>query len=188
MVKHYYSCVPALAWILAHYFYNDEHFVWIAAEYYPYRLPNPKSSNPHLIYQDLYQSWKDRDEFDKTIVQARLNLRMGVLVHESTGKLTQATAAKLRDICDKVDIVFLCPIAYRVEVDNLDPARLHRAGSAVTLGSHEYLVRDLRDTEFDKLFVDFDVDIDFSTLVVDAMAKGVTLTAAQALKILEARS
>ena len=67
MPRYYYGAVPSLAWILGHYFYGGTHFAWLAAEYYPYRLPNPKSSNPHLIYQDLYQPWRDCDDFDKTI-------------------------------------------------------------------------------------------------------------------------
>jgi hypothetical protein len=118
MADNYYGTVPALAWILNHYFYRQEHYTWLAEEYYPYRLPNPKSSNPHIIYQNLYQPWKDKDDFDKDILQVRLSLRKGVMAKETASVITSAESTDLKDVCDKIDIVFLYPLVYRVDINN----------------------------------------------------------------------
>lgn len=167
-MKNYYSCAPSLAWILGHYFYGGVHYTWIAEEYYPYRLPNPKSSNPHLIYQDLYQPWKDSDDFDKYIVQNRLNLRKGVMIQELAGTITAGDATDLRNVCDNIEIVFFYPIIYRLDISqpalNPPPGRLRHAGSA-SVGSHEYLVSDLKETEFEVIFLDFQDDPDFTNLM-----------------------
>ena len=171
MSDHYYGTTTALAWMLGHYFYGAEHRAWVACEYFPYRLPNPKSSNPHLIYQDLYQPWKDRDNYDKYIAQARLNARKSVIVRELGKQLNSAEAIDLKDICDRVDIVFLYPFVVRVDVELIrtaDPDRLVLAGSALA-GSREFLIERLREDprEFISLFVDFRDDPDFKRLVYD---------------------
>lgn len=171
MTNHYYGTTTALAWMLGHYFYGAEHRAWVAGEYFPYRLPNPKSSNPHLIYQDLYQPWKDRDNYDKYIGQARLNARKSVIARELASHLDSSEAGDLKDICDRVDIVFLYPFVVRVDVERIravDPNRLVLAGSALS-GSHEFLIERLRETprEFVSLFLDFHDDVDFRRLVYD---------------------
>jgi hypothetical protein len=183
---YYYGCVTSLAWILGHYFYGRKHFVWLAAEYYPYRLLNPKSSNPHLIYQDIYQPWKDSDVYDKFISQLRLNLRKGVIVQENAGVLTAADAGDLKNICDKVDIVFFYPIVYRVDINQIPTSRRSVSGSGSS-GSSEYLVKDLDESEFEILFIDFDSDSDFKTLVVDERAGSSTTSGSNAMSILENR-
>jgi hypothetical protein len=186
MSSNYYGTSAALGWILAHYFYGRRHFSWLAVEYYPYRLPNPKSSNPHLIYQDLYQPWRDRDDFDKTILQTRISLRTGVLHQERQGTIPPNLAARLRDVCDKVHIVFLYPLVYRVDIGSIPPARRVVAGSGLR-GSHECLVPDLEEHEFDLLFLDYNLDPDFTTLVGDE-AQGFSHTSpTDALAILESR-
>ncbi len=116
MSDNYYACVPALAWILGHYFFGGQHFTWIAEEYYPYRLPNPKSSNPHLIYQDLYQPWKDSDKFDKFILQSRLNLRKGVIAKYRASVIDSNKASRLKRICDKVEVVFLLKSGVKMSI------------------------------------------------------------------------
>jgi hypothetical protein len=73
MAKNLYGTIPALAWVIGHYFYDCKHYMFLAGEFYPYRL-NPRSSNPYLIYQDLYEPWKDGDEFSKVINGYRLAL------------------------------------------------------------------------------------------------------------------
>lgn len=186
MPDYYYGCVPALAWILAHYHYGRKHFAWLAAEYFPYRLPNPKSSNPHLVYQDLYQPWKDRDDYDKFVQQLRLNLRKGVIAHESAGTITAADALRLKAICDNVDIAFLYPIVYRVDITLIPSHRRQVAGSGA-VGSSEYLVRDLDEGEFAILFLDFDTDPEFTRLVVDEIASTSSTSPAVAITILEGR-
>lgn len=51
-MNHYYSTQPLLAWSLNRHFYSGLHYMYVAP-FYPYRLPNPKSSNPLEIYRDL---------------------------------------------------------------------------------------------------------------------------------------
>lgn len=188
MAHYYYSCVPALAWILGRYFYNGNHFVWLSEQYFPYRLPNPKSSNPHLIYQDLYQPWKDKDVHDKFVLQLRLNLRKGVLAQETAGTINSPDAARLKDICDKVDIVFFYPILYRVDIDPISNSRLIVAGSGAAVKSSEFLITNLKQPELEVIFLDFDGDPDFKQLVNDPLNKGISsMTLMNAMHILEGR-
>ena len=188
MADNYYGTVPTLAWIFNHYFYKKTHYTWLAEEYFPYRLPNPKSSNPHLVYQNLYQPWKDKDDFDKDILQVRINVRKGVIAKEKAGDIDAVIAPRLKDICDRVDIVFLYPIVYRVNIDGITPTtRKKSGGSALTVGSKETLVEDLKETEFDILFVDFDSDSDFKKLVINEMAKLGSVSESDAMTILERR-
>ena len=180
MAEYYYSTQPFLAWCLNHYFYGAKHYVWVATPFYPYRLPNPKSSNPYLIYQDLYLPWKDRDDFDKFIQQVRLDLRKGVKAN--AGTLTPPSSVRrLNQTCNKVNIVFFYPIVYRVDIDLIPASRLVPAGSAV-VGSNEYLIKDLQKSDkFDILFLDFKGDSDIVTLC------GGSVTSSKALTILEGR-
>jgi len=169
MTNHYYGTTTALAWMLGHYFCGAEHRAWVAQEYYPYRLPNPKSSNPHLIYQDLYQPWRDRDDYDKYMSQSRLNARKSVIARELAAGIAAMDAPDLKDICDRVDIVFLYPLVLRVDIEPIrgsDPQRLVLAGSALA-GSREFLIERLREdpSEFTILFLDFQDDGDFERLV-----------------------
>jgi hypothetical protein len=184
--QYFYGTVPSLAWILSHYFYGAVHYSWLATEYYPYRLPNPKSSNPHLIYQDLYQPWRDRDDFDKTINGYRFNLRKGVTAREGTAVLAPALAARLKDICDLIDIAFFYPLVYRVDIATIPATRQHVGGSGL-LGSAEVLVPDLGETEFDILFLDDTTDTDVTTLVISELAAPSSISATSALTILEGR-
>jgi hypothetical protein len=167
MADNYYGAIAVLAWIFGHYFYHGEHYVWLAEEYYPYRLPNPKSSNPHLVYADLYQPWKDRDDHDKFIQSLRLNLRKGVIAKESAGKIDPHDAARLKTVCDKVDITFLYPIVLKVDIDNVKPVSRHKKAGSALAGSSEILVEDLNETEFDIIFLDYESDPAFKQLVVD---------------------
>ena len=170
-MNYYYGTTTALAWILGHYFYGAGHRAWVSKEYYPYRLPNPKSSNPHLIYQDLYQPWRDRDDFDKYVTQARLNARKSVIAQELANAVNPAHAPELKEICDRLDIVFLYPFIVRVDIDRIrvaDSARLIVAGSGLA-GSCEFLIERLREipSEFSILFLDFQDDPDFKRFVFD---------------------
>jgi hypothetical protein len=187
MPNYFYGCVPSLAWILGHYFYGRKHFVWLAAEYFPYRLANPKSSNPHLLYQDLYQPWKDNDNFDRNVVQLRLNLRKGILAQHKAGTIATPEAIRLKNVCDKVNIVFFYPVVYRVDMSLIVPSRRKVAGSGVTAGSSEYLVTDLAENEFDILFLDYTADTDFVQLVVNEHDGSSSTSLTNALTTLEGR-
>ena len=189
MARNFYGTVSTLAWIFGHYFYGRKHYTWIAGEYYPYGSTNPKSSNPHLIYQDLYQPWKDRDQFDKFILQTRLNMRTGVIAKENAGDINSTTANSLKIICDKVHINFFYPIVYRVDIDKIPYHRRHVAGSGSTVHSIEYRIDDLVESEFEILFLDFDLrsDPSFKNLIIDEMANPGLNAPSIALSILEKR-
>lgn len=173
---HYYGTGPALGWIFAQHFYGGQHHVWLSAEFYPYRLGNPRSSNPLRLYEGTYEPWRDRDEYDKFVQQLRLDLRKGVIAQEKRNVIVPGQASQLKDICDKVDIIFLYPIVYRVDVSALANSRLITAGSGVVHGSSEYLVRDLEysksEKEFKVLFLDFYGDQDFRKLITDPVVLG----------------
>jgi len=189
MRGHYYGTIPSLAWIFGRYFYKQTYRVWVAEEFFPYRLPNPKSSNPFLIYQDLYQPWKDRDDFDKYVVQSRANIRSGVVINERSSRISRKDASMMKKVCDKVSIVFLYPIVLRVNLDDLRTRgrTITKGGSAVTSGSHEYLIEDLHDCDFDILFLDYDGDNDFRDIVYDQYHGGTTLSKLEVARRLDAR-
>lgn len=154
----YYSTQPFLAWCLNRHFYQDTHYTFVAP-FFPYRLPNPKSSNPLEIYKDLYQPWADRDEFDTFITLCRIKLSKGVLAKQNEGRITGEVAERLMSICNTVNVKFFYPIVYRVDVDAVGDWRLQKAGSGL-LESDEFLIRDLHGGEFDILFYDEHVDED----------------------------
>jgi hypothetical protein len=183
MADYFYGTVASLAWVFGHYFYKREHYVWLAEEYFTYGLPNPKSSDPHLIYQDIYQPWKDRDDYDKFIGGIRLNLRKGVIAKEMATVINSSDASDLKDICDNVDITFLYPLVYKVDITSIPGSRQIKKGSALT-GSHEVLVEDLKESEFEILFLDYEMDSDFKQLISDEL-KGAG--PADALNILKGR-
>lgn len=189
MRSHYYGTIPTLAWIFGNYFYKQSYRVWVAEEFFPYGLPNPKSSNPLLIYEDLYQPWKDQDDFDKFITQSRANIRKGVVINERNGSITRMDARTMKKVCDKVDIVFLYPIVLTVNIDDLQRKgrTLSKSGSAVTRGSHEYLVEDLQQGDFEILFLDYDADQDFKDVVYDSYHAGTMLTKLEVARRLVAR-
>ena len=160
-MKYLYSTQPFIARCLSRFFYRGKHYVYAAPSFYPYRLRNPRSSNPFSIYQDLYEPWRDRDPFDKVILQTRINLKRGV-VAKTKGKL----AAKLDQICNRIDIVFFYPIVYRIPVSLIKKSRRIRQNSGLK-GSSEYLIADLDESvpEFEILFLDYQRDKDFETLI-----------------------
>jgi hypothetical protein len=164
MPRYYYGTPPVLAWILNHYFYGGVHHVWLAAEWYPL-LTNPKSSNPHLIYADLYHAWLARDDTDKFVETTRERLRRAVRAQEQRHVLDDVTAFRLRRICLHVAVDLFYPVVYRVDVEAIGAARQNRPG-AVPAASCELLVPDLRESEFDLLFGDNRDDPLFRQLVL----------------------
>lgn len=163
----YYSTQSFLSWCLGHHFYGGIHWVWAARPFYPYGERNPKSSNPYLVYGDLYQPWKDGDNFDKFVSQNRLNLLRGVVAKKNSGALTPERSRKLKRVCEKVDILFFYPLVYSFDLESIPAERRTFAGSALA-GSNEVLVEDLAESEFTILFSDFSSDPHFNTLARDA--------------------
>lgn len=148
----FYSTQPVLAWCLNHYFFDRKHYVWCSRVFHPYRLANPKSSNPYLLYADLLQPWVDKDNYDRTVTSLRLSLREGVMAHSS--QLRPGQEERLKRVCESVDIAFFAPVVYRVDISEIDMGRGRvDQGSALT-GSDEELIPDLQESEFDLLFAD----------------------------------
>jgi len=185
MARYYYGTVPALAWVLNHYFYGGVHYSWLSAEFHPLRT-NPNSSNPYVLYGQLYAAWSWPDERDKLVAQIRNSLWAGVVAHAGKQTLDLALARRLRPICSNTSVAFFYPVVYRVDMDRIPPARREVAGSGEE-GSNEFLVRDLDETEFDLLLADNREDADFVRFVLDAQAKPTRSSTDALLATLEAR-
>ncbi|CAM0555887.1 hypothetical protein AAG584_16015 [Vreelandella titanicae] len=155
MQKTYYSATTFLTLSINRHLYEGKHYVYVAESFYPYGKSNPKSSNPLLIYMDLYQPWQDRDEHDKFFLQHRLAVRKGVLAKEKDGTVLPRIANDLRRVADRVILEFFYPVVYRV---NFDVSTAGRAGVTVAgsglKGSSEFLIPDLNETEYELLFND----------------------------------
>jgi hypothetical protein len=167
-MAYYYSTQPFLVWCINRHCYRGVHRLYVGASFYTYRMPNPTSSNPFRIYQDLYEPWRDQDDFNKTVAQTRMNVRKGVHLQMLKGTINADVCRRLKCICDKVDIIFLYPVVYRVDIDLIRPkSRLKKAGSGLS-GSKEFLIEDLDESNphdgFDLLFLDFAGDSDFDRL------------------------
>lgn len=127
--------------------------------------------------------WKDGDDYDKYMNQIRINLKKGV--EKRRRSINGATENELKDICDKVDILFLYPVVYKVDIDNPTVKTKLQPTDWSKKGSDEWGV-DLDEGEFDLLFLDYDgPDNDLLTLIKDVKDK--KLTTAQALVILKKR-
>ena len=85
------------------------------------------------------------------------------MAQQKAGSISRVVARRLRRVIDKVDIRFLYPIVYRIDLSAIPQSRQQNAGSASS-GSNEVLVADLSETEFDILFLDFRGDPDFDML------------------------
>lgn len=158
MHSYCYGVQTTLAYILNHFFYDAVHYTYLAKEYYPYRRKNPRSSSPHRIYEDLYELWKDKDEFNKFGSTIRVNLKNGVLAQEARRMIASPLARRLGHVCDGIDVGVFYPIVYRVDIKTIDRKRLRKSGSGL-LGSYEYLIPDLQEIEInDILFLDDERD------------------------------
>jgi hypothetical protein len=185
MPRYYYGAVPALAWILNHYFYGGLHYNWLAAEFFPLET-NPKSSIPYLVYGDLYWAWSRDDRYDKHLFMMRESLAIGVVGRLPHGIADPALVRRLRRICRRAAVAFFYPVVYRVDSERIPASRRVAAGSA-TVGSREFLVRDLMEPEFDLLFADNVNDPDFRRLVLDETYGVARTSPAEALLVLERR-
>ncbi len=185
MARYYYGTVPALAWIINHYFYERTHYAWLADAFYPYRT-NPGSSNPYRLYGLLYEHWAESDEPAHSVGEYRRRLARGIEAKEKTGVLDRTTAARLQRVCDSASVDLFYPVLYRVEIDRIALSRRVVANSGLK-GSHEVLVKDLREPEFDLLFLDNDRDNYFSEMVLGELHGTVRLHPMTALGFLEMR-
>ncbi|SOD03343.1 hypothetical protein SAMN05216486_11038 [bacterium JGI 053] len=185
MPRYYYGAVPALAWILSHYFYGGVHYNWLAAEFFPLET-NPKSSIPYHVYGDLYWAWSRDDPHDKHLRGMRDSLRLGVTARLPPGISDLTLVRRLRRICRRAAVTWFYPVVYRVDSECIPAGRRFAAGSAVT-GSSEMLVRDLAESEFDLLFADNAGDPGFRRLVLDEVYGTARTSSAEALLVLERR-
>lgn len=69
-----------------------------------------------------------------------------------------------------VDGAFFFPIVYRTDVTVIDVSRLNGSAGSGSTGSKEYLIQDLREHEFDILFLDeFHIDSDMRELAAGVL-------------------
>ena len=152
----YYSATTFLTVAINRHLYDDKHFTYVAEGFYPYNKGNPKSSNPLLIFMDLYQPWQDKDPYDKFISQHRMSVRKGIIEQEKSGVISKQIAKDLKRIADRIELDFFFPVVLKITIDVGSAAssgRASLAGSGLT-GSKEYLIPDLSDPEFELLFDD----------------------------------
>ena len=166
--SYWYSTNPVLTWCFNHYFFEGVHRLWIASPFYPYRSANPASSNPFLLYQQLYMPWKDRDDFSKVIEQYRLAARSAVLGHRAS--LSRVEVLQLSLITEEVDLELFLPIVYRVDLTRIERRRLQILGSGLR-GSREYLIADLREDEFDLMLLEDAADTRLEALLAGTMTR-----------------
>ncbi|MCP8632109.1 hypothetical protein PUR31_03025 [Pseudomonas mosselii] len=156
MTAIYYSTTTFLTLSINKHFYGGKHFTYVAEGFFPYGRGNPKSSNPLLIYMDLYQPWQDRDPYDKFVTQHRMSVRKGILAREQDNTILPRIANDLNRVADRIHLDFFYPVVYRIKPDInalLNTQRAVLAGSGLK-GSCEYLIQDLGDLEFDIYFND----------------------------------
>ena len=189
---HYYGTVPSLAWVFGHFFYNATHFLYFAPEFYPYRLHNPRTSNPYKVYQDIYEPWKEQDQYSKVIDGYRLNLIGGIEAKRAEGVIDLELSDRLKRVCNKVNLVFFYPVVCRIRLDDALQTRASIEGSG-KVGSSEILITDLDESEIDEiLFLDFFEDDDFRKITADEYYSyrqngEYTINPPQVLEILERR-
>ncbi len=170
-MEYYFGTNSFLSWCLNHYFFNRVHYLWVAKKWYPIEYPNPKSSNPLLIYQDFFHPWKSKDNYDKYVTQHRIDLRKGVMAQTH---LSLNDQTDLKTVCDKAELDFFHPVVYRVEITSLG-SRLDTTRGSAAMGSKEGLVSDLSDGEFEILMLDDispDFQVDVGTKVANKQDSG----------------
>jgi hypothetical protein len=119
-------------------------------------IPRHRVIKKFLAYKicDWSELWRDKDEFNKFGIGTRANIKTGVIAQESRSVIDSALAKRLGYVCDQIDVGVFYPIVYRVDIKTIDRKRLRHAGSGL-LGSYEYLIPDLHETEInDILFLD----------------------------------
>lgn len=152
MSTYLYSAKTVLELAIGHHFYRKQHYVYATPLIFPFR-ENPKSSNPLLIYQDIYHPWKTQDEFDKYISQLRINVRKGVLAKTQEGVVENVLYKRLTEVCDSASLRLFYPVIIRVETSRISSQRRRVAGSGLA-GSKEFLIADLHSDELELLFFD----------------------------------
>jgi hypothetical protein len=186
MARYYYGTVPVLAWIINHYFYGRVHYAWLAAAFHPHG-ENPGSSNPYRLYGQFYEPWAERDAYAHSLGEYRRRLANGVTAKERSGALDNVTAERIRRVCSSASVDLFYPVLYRVEIDRIPLSRRTLANSGLQ-GSREVLVRDLRESEFDLLFVDNDRDEYFRRIVVGELEGSTRMHPMAALAFLETKA
>jgi hypothetical protein len=110
----------------------------------------------------------------------------GVTAKEQSGALDNVTAARIRRLCESASVDLFYPVLYRVEIDRIPDSRRIIANSGLR-GSREVLVRDLRESEFDLLFLDNHRDEYFRQMVTDELEGSIRMHPMSALALLETK-
>jgi hypothetical protein len=168
----WYSAKTALDWLVCHYGLQGRHFAWFAPEFDTYRGPNPESSNPHVLYHGYMAAWRDGDDFSALVGTKRLSLCNAIQKNVDLGLLGTLEAGELKETVEQAPISFFYPLVYRLDIETVEPGRRKTSGGSGARGSHECLILDLQEEEFDLLFAHFRDDQELKRMVLDAHAAG----------------
>jgi hypothetical protein len=111
----------------------------VAPEFDRYDAKSPESSNPHPLYHGLYAAWKKADPYPAFVSLKRTGLKNAINLPFERHRISRSTARELKRRVDTAHLSLFYPMAYRVELRNVDPARKVQAGSA-KFGSQEYRI------------------------------------------------
>jgi hypothetical protein len=183
----WYSAKTALDWLVCHYGLGGTHFAWFSPEFDTYRKPNPQSSNPHTLYHGYMSAWRDNDEFSQYVGAKRLSLCNAVEKNVDLGKLERHAANELKEGIEIADISFFYPIVYQIDLRKISMDRIQTNVGSGAGGSHECLILDLQEEEFDLLFAHFREDRLFGQMVLDGHGDGAYHERHELLDIIQQR-
>jgi hypothetical protein len=154
MNEHHYSATTCADWILHFHFFDRKHVLWFSPMFYTYRMPNPRTSNPLRVYEELFEMWFDRDEHSPKYKDKLLSLVNKINKRQDLGLLEDSMARRLKELFSTLSPDFMFPFIVRVNDKSCPPKTRLLAGSGATAGSKEFLVVDLDDSVCELLFVD----------------------------------
>ncbi|MEQ8627106.1 hypothetical protein [Ekhidna sp.] len=105
------------------------------------------------IYERLYCMWKHEDDLDKDLDSYRRTYEAVLTLKASENQIDANFVDKLIFMIATAHTDFFFPIVYRLDPDSISDDRKLKENSALK-GSREFLVKDLKDNEFDMLFLE----------------------------------
>jgi hypothetical protein len=150
-----YSTNTLLAYHINQTYYGELHYVWCSAFFgaenipSPYR-PNPPSSSPQDIYENLLKAVENSDRHNERIRLNKAGLRRGATFKHGQGDITDAQRLEILDkvrlagFGDFKPLLYVIPYTLVSGMLSTVPVR-HRANPL----SEEYIIARLPRTSFD---------------------------------------
>lgn len=117
-------------------------------------------------------AWRDRDDFSALVGTKRLSLCNALQKNVDLGHLGTLEAGELKETVEQAHISFFYPLVYRIDLETIESSRRQTGMGSGARGSHECLILDLHEEEFDLLFAHFRDDLELKRMVLDAHATG----------------